>query len=355
MGSSPLYEKEALDALCIHFNLNKLSYEEILSLMENTSNAPKLRGYLQKFVSAREQEIREQVDDLSLENLKRYVQHFPNRKFLVDDYLASTLGKSLKDLSFLELAYVNSTLPEFQHTAIESEMSTRMDERHNIMSKNVGKFIQSERKESDQIRYMLELITWSYFVEAHKQLTTAYSQIGMVSDDAYIASSQYQNLMRACFNPTRLQDMLQTQVNKYCEQINKARKDYADMAGKKSYVKMSYKVPTGSIYTNVYCESLWNIAKARRDFLENRQTSNSISGVAGFFLGGLVGLITKGIGDYVSISSLADDEYEARLQHVQVVHDALRDNFQRYTNDVITGFNNALTKNEKDYENDIKK
>lgn len=202
---------------------------------------------------------------------------------------------------------------------------------------------------------MLEMIAWSYFVEGHNQLTQAYSQIPMAPDDASSAAYQYQSIVSVCLSPSELRKMLQAQVNKYCEQINKARNDYALIAGKKEYIKFSYKVPVFSINSKVDYSCLYDISKSRQSYLNARESIGQGSSVLGFLVGGLWGLGVQALGEWMNISSLVDSEYKARLSYIKSVHDTIERSFYNNIRYTLNDFDSYMSKNQKEYENAIKK
>ena len=210
-------ESYILDACSVSEEFSNLGYEDLKDLLSSAIKDSKLSEFLKRKITIKEKAILAEIDKLSIEQIVRYINSYPMRKEFVLDHLSKTLKQNLKQLSLQELLYLQSTLPYFKTTIVEEELKNREQERHSLMAAHIEEFLKNERDMSSQLKYMLESITWTFFIEGHKQLTNAYSKIYMVPDNPSSAASQYQRIVKVCFAPHNLQKLLQAQVDKYCE------------------------------------------------------------------------------------------------------------------------------------------
>lgn len=348
-------EPLVIDALATSEKFQQLSYEEILMLQSLPSVTKNIISLLVDLTKEREMDIYRTLEASSIEDIVKYVQRYPQREKIVWDYIRAVLLPNLGGLSCQDLLYLQSTLPKTELSQVDKELKNRGEEKHQLLAKNVSKFLANEKSQCKQLKYMLEMIAWSFFVEGHNQSTLAYSQIPMAPDNASSAAYQYQNIINVCLSPNQLRSMLQAQVNKYCEQINKARKDYALIAGKKEYIKFSYKVPLLKINSKVDYSCLYEISNSRQAYINARENISQGSSVLGFLVGGLWGLGMQALGEWMNISSLVDSEYKARLNYVKDVHDSIEKIFYNNIRYTLNDFDSYVSENQKEYENSIKK
>lgn len=342
-------EKYSLYGISSGFNFDEFTYEQVRDLSEKAKDGSATKLFFQDILVQKKKEIINIVETLTLENIAKYFVHFPERKDIVNNYLSSILESNLDKLSFTELYYLQTSMPELCKSQIESEITSRNDEAYALFASKIEEFIDIEHKSSNQLKYMIEQIIWNYFVEGHKQLTSAYSEIPIVPDNASDASYQYLRLVDVCLSPKELQKLLQEEVNKYCKYIVMGRIDYSLAARKDNYREMTYSVPLMKLNINAPISSLWEIGQARADYINGRNNVNSGSGIVSTLFGGLWGLGVKALGDWMAISGLVDNEYNARLKYVKAVHDSLLENYRNYAVTVINGFEKALKENEKLY------
>lgn len=357
LGFSSDYDNERLilDALTNTNDINNMGYEEILELYSITNLGTRTKKFLEEKLLEREIKIYNDIAELSPENIIEYCNHFPKRSNIVWTFVNNSLSKNLEKIECQELYYLQSTLPKDKRKLIDEALKSRGEEKHKLLSKNVDVFLKNEKVQYNQLKCMLETISWTYFTEGHKQLTNAYSQISMVPDDAKEAANQYQEIIRLCFSPKQIRSVLQNQVDQCCEQINKARKDYALIAGHNDYVKCSYKVPDIKINSAANYSDLYEIGRARQAYLKGRQNISQGTSVIGFLTGGLWGLGAQALGEWLNISSLVDSEYIARRNYVEAVHNVIKKSFENNTKYLLNDFDNYISKNQKDYETFIKK
>lgn len=348
-------ESYILDALCTSEEFAALDYEELLILKNSVRNGKALSAFLDNRIENCKIEIYNSINDLTVEQVLKYCESFPERKSLVMQYLDATLYSNLSELNCLELYYLELAAPRTHEINIKDELNNRQEEKQELLASHVQEFLQQEKSTRSQLKYMLELIIWSYFIEGHKSLTNAYADIYMVPDAPLSAVSQYQNLVRRCYTPMVLQKMLQEQINKYCEQVNKARRDYALIAGKSDYIKCSYTIPAMHINSNANSAPFYEILDARETYVRAQQNISEGTSIIGFFAGSLWGLGLQAIGDWINISELVDAEYGCRKKYVDEVHEKLNKSFSDYASRLIGNIDNYMEKNQKEYETFIRK
>lgn len=342
-------ERRIIDALCTMSDFKAITYEELLSALQNTSSE-KIKRILEREKAIKDEEIRKHVASLSLEGIMDYVRTYPNRKVLVEGMLDKVLAPNIESLSYHELIYLKDIIPSFSVQEVEYNLNNRRNEKIKIVEENASAILGKEKKDKAILKYALEKIIWTYFVKAHEELTRAYSQISMVSDNPNEAASQYQKLVKACYNPKYLQSLLQEEIDKYCTQVNASRAEYAKFTGNNNYPKLSYSVPAPNFQSGASKTCFYKIAGTRQRYVEGRENVNSASGVIGWIFGGIAGVVTKGIGDLMAIDSLVDAEYESRLKYVQDVHDALHKSCVNYSKNVINNLEKTFTNNQNLYE-----
>lgn len=342
--------RRVVDALCTMVDFQNIAYEEILDALRKVKNE-NIRRILNREKVKKEIDIRRDIATHPLSYAKEYTQKYPSRKLFVDNLVNGVLCPNIESLSFQELVYVNDVMPTLATKEIQAGIAQRHDEKISLLASNAKAIIGQEKKDKAIMKYALEKVIWLYFIEAHKELTNAYSQISMVSEYPAEAASQYQRLVRACYNATYLRSLLQKEVDSYCAQVNASRAAYAAFVGNNDYPKFIYKVPLPKFQSSANSSCLSEIAKSRQQFVEGRKNVNSASGVVGWIFGGLAGVITKGIGDWMAIDGLVSVEYESRLKYVQGVHDSLHKSCVNYCKGVIRDFETSLANNQKEYEN----
>lgn len=334
-------EPAIIDAFCSDIDLNKYSYEQLIS-WRDLSKTETLSKYLSQITTRKEIEILNEIRSLTTEELVSYTSVFPKRKAIATQYIEQILLPNIKELSLPELIYFDDYLDAKYHDQILEEINTRPNEINDILKQNRTAYNNFEAEFSYKLKYIIEKTLWTYFVEGHKELNKAYAQIGIVPDDAFSAANQYQRLVNACFPTKRIRETLQNEVDKYCSEINKARQEYSRVAGEKTYVKVSYKVPEFNLNSNVPYTPLLKISKARQEYIQSREEVSTGTSVIGWIFGGVAGLIAKGIGDWLAVDDLVSAEFSARKSYMEDVQERLISSFASYSNTVITGIDNAL-------------
>lgn len=334
-------ERAVVDVFCSRIDLSQFSYEQLLE-WKNESSSKILSEMFSNALSQKRIEILQDIQKLTAEEFVAYTLKYPKRKEILTQYVQEIFLPNLGQLSLLELMYFDDYLPQEFHEPIAREIKKRDDEIRNILIQNESDYYTYEKKLKERLKYLIEYNLWTFFVNGHQELNEAYSQIGIVPDNAYLAAEQYQHLVKICFPANKIRELLQAEVDKYCKEINKAREDYYKLSGKEKYQKVSYKVPQFSLNTNVSVGPLWEVGEARERFIRNRENISTGTSVLGFFLGDLVGLIAQGIGDWMAIDGLVSSEYEARKKYMENVQESLIINFTNYADNIVKGIDKSL-------------
>lgn len=331
------------NALCSDIDLGTFSYEQLL-LWEPLSKSRTISDMINHAIAKKELEICNDLRGLTAEEYAAYLKAFPKREKVAKRFLSDVLLTHVNDLSILELLYFDDCLPEEYHPILSGEISRRQDEIQKVLSEKVTDYNNYETALAKHFKHILEYTLWSYFVEGHRELNMAYSQIAMTPDDAYEAATQYQRLVDACIPKQRIRRTLQEEVNKFCEAVNQSRSSYFAAMGNDKFKKLAYKVPEFRMDTAASIAPLFGIAEARERYVRNREDISTGTSVLGWVFGGVVGLLAQGIGDWMAIEGLVDSEYEARKQYMESVQVLLIKGFMAYSNEITKGIDQSLQK-----------
>ncbi|MDE5787423.1 MAG: hypothetical protein K2H79_02620 [Bacteroidaceae bacterium] len=330
-----------IDALCNDIDLKEYSYEQLLSY-QDISQSSVINRLLSNVITLKEVEILEELSNLTAEQFYNYSIAFPQRQDILRKFFDEVVMPNVKNLSVQELVYYTENLPESYRTVLMAEIESRTGDIADILTQSTTDYKKYESKLSERVKYLLETIIWTYYVEGHKQLNEAYAQIGIVPDDPYAAADQYQRLVTACFPVSHIQRLLQEEVDEFYEELNQAREAYYKTAGKSTVPKLNYQVPQLTLKANASVDPLREIAAARERFIRNRETVSTGTSVLGWVFGPLTGLITQGIGDWLAIDGLVESEFNARKEYMESVQKCLLTSFANYSNSVVSGFDKSL-------------
>lgn len=338
---SPENELAILDALCYDTDLSDYSYEQLKGWKSGVKSK-KISMMLANALRQKEIEILRTVKSLTAEEFVAYGLVFPQRKELLTCYTDSILLPHISELSLTELTYLDDYFSPSFHDKLSEEIYSRNAEKSELLSKHLSDYKKLEIELSERLKYLIEYSLWTYFVEGHKALNKAYSQIAIVPDNSELAADQYQRLVQSCFSGDRIRKTLQGYVDDYCKEINKARNDYYTALGANDYPRMSYKMPEFRINSNVSSAPLQQILEAREQYISSRENVSTGTSVLGWLFGGVVGLVAQGFGDWLAIDDLVTSEYNARKTYMESVQKKLLTSFANYSNTVISGIDKAL-------------
>lgn len=334
-------EKAIIDAFCYEVDLNEFSYEQ-LKQWQKYAKSSVISKILGDAISKKVIEIINEIRSLTAEEFKPYYMAYPERQTLLNQFVDKVLIPNISELSLEELVYYDDYLPEEYHSKFADEICTRSNEIRELLGENLPDYRKFENLLADRLKYSIEYIIWTCFVEGHKQLNNAYAQIGFAPDDPQEAAYQYQSLVNACFPTKMVQETIQKEIDNFCTELNKTRMNYFRAYGKDKYPKLGYKVPQLELNSNASIEPLREISKARERFIRNREDISTGTSVLGWLFGPAVGLISRGIGDWMAIDGLVESEYTARKTYMKGVQKQLLTSFANYSNRIISAINKLL-------------
>lgn len=340
-NKTPDNERAVIDALCCDFDLGEYSYEQ-LSSWQQIVKSEVISDMIAKVQKHKEAKILNEIRGLTAEEFVAYGLEFPQRRELLSVYADSIFLPHIDELSLKELIYYDDYMSGDFHDKILSEIGSRGEETNALLKQQATDYKNYEKKLTERLKYLIEYNLWTFYVTGHQELNNAYSEIGIVPDDPYLAAEQYQKLVKICFPTQLIRENLQVEVDKYCAEINKARKEYYAAAGEKKYSKLSYTVPEFSLKSHAAVDPLRGIAEARERYIRNREDVSTGTSVLGWLFGGVVGLVAQGIGDWFAIDGLVSSEFNARKQYMEGVQQELLTSFLYYSNTVITGIDKSL-------------
>lgn len=354
-NTSSLEDKKAIeDVLCASINYNDFTYEEIVTLQEQCKDKS-LLVFFNELKIQKEIEIIDYIKNLTTEQINIYVGHFPKRKDIVYGYLGYIVHNSRNDLSFLELNYINNTLPSIWTTQLSEERKGRTQEKKELMSKSVEEFCKEETSLISKLYYNLEKKTWQYLNQRYRDAAARYSQIGIVPDNVSAMEKQYRKIVNSYVNGDNLRKILQQEANSYCETINKARADYALIANQTDYAKLSISIPKIDLQYSASTKSLQKVSDARTAFQDSREFNSTAASLASWFISGFVAQGLRGLADMSAVEDLANAEIEARKSYMKDVYDALQPKVNTVISSIHKSIDNYIISNQNEFKNGIKK
>ena len=340
-NKTPDNERAVIDALCCDFDLNEYSYEQLCS-WEPMVKSEVISNMISKVQEQKKVQILDEIRNLTAEEFVAYGMEFPQRRGLMSVYADSIFIPHIKELSLKELIYYDDYLSRDFHDKIYQEINGRTDEIYALLREKTGDYKNYEKILTERLKYLIEYNLWTFYVTGHKELNNAYSEIGIVPDDPYLAADQYQKLVKICFPTHLIRENLQNEVDKYCAEINKAREEYYRASGEEIYPRFSYKVPEFKINSIAAVDPLCDIFEARERFIRNREDISTGTSVLGWLFGGVVGLVAQGIGDWFAIDGLVSSEFTARKKYMDGVQKKLLTSFTNYSNTIVSGLDKSL-------------
>lgn len=341
------------DILFSGINYDDFTYEEILSWSEKSKNTD-LANFFDEILIFKEVEMIKDLGDLTPEQINVYNEHFPKRKRFVEQYLKYCIGNNIQELPFLELMYLNNVLPNIYYSELNAEKNSRGEEIHQLLANTVDDYCTAESRLINQLYYNIESKIWEYVCYRYQDVAKRYSRIGMVPDNLSSAESQYRSIVKSYLSSEQLRKSLQKDADAYCETINKARAEYARIAGLNYYTRLQITIPAINLSYNVSNRNLNRIMAARQDYKESLQTHSTVAGVASWFSGKFLAQGIRGLFDLGSVSDLADQEFSARKAYMSDVYDEIKQNVTLSISSMHNTINNYVKTNQNEFKNGIK-
>lgn len=293
-----------------------LTYEDLNAIMRNSTGNPIMEQFFGPMLADREYQILTELCDMSINDLKSYIETYPQRKKFIYDVLGASIVAQKHNLSVQELLYLQYKFPTLESIVIQQEIGTRGTEIQKIIRNNIDSYITQEQKQTELFYYVLERKTYAYICNKYEQVCYQYACIAEVPNTTEEIESQFRNIFSQCLKSNELREYLQLEADAYCEHINAARKAYCISAGISKFTPLQITVPDIPFTFFSDQEIISKIPQAREDYIDNRQTVNKASKVARFFMGGLTTMVAKGVADYLVGSNLSSKIINARLKYV---------------------------------------
>lgn len=337
------------------FDLSSHSYEEIVSYLSIVQDGTPLSHYINAIKTEQEAEIIEHVSSITPEETNKYIKQYPQRKSLITECINDAVFSNVESLSFLELNYLNNSLPTvLDGERINAELVGRKEEVWTILAADVDSYIQEENELVNGLYLEIEKKAYDYFYTGYGNVAKCYSQIGMVPDDPQKAAKQYDKLVRGCLQSNQLEAIIQQEINKFCKEVNSARSKYIErLDPKNSFVPLSIKAPAISFNYTMSTAQFERIYRSRLAEKESRQKSKNAAGVARAFGFNVIATIGQGIYDLSTVSDMAKEEVKNREEYMGVVYSALDRSLKSQLANYIGAIDAMIKKNQTEFKKNI--
>ncbi|MDE7411196.1 MAG: hypothetical protein K2M94_04070, partial [Paramuribaculum sp.] len=348
-------ERQSIEkALYSHLiDLDKFSYENLRDAQ--LGNGDGFDKILQRHIDVKELEILKEISTKTPEELKLYISTHHGRSDVAAKYLSSIIFSSLDSVSYKELEYLHRTLSSPE---TKEKLESRKSERYKMIRDAVSTYSRLEYRNTRLLKDLLSIASLQYFNAKFETVARSYSTIGIVPDDPTEIGNQFCQIIKAVFSSKELTIHLNNIISKYCATINSARADFAREADITGYQEMKLSIPDLSNFNyNTDYSILAKIPQARQDFIESRETADTVASIASWFIGSLASSIGQGLYDMYAVEELADKEIAAREEIMTHAYEQLKGKIDNYISTISQSITNqALENNEKfiNYVNNYK-
>ena len=326
-------------------DLDNLEYEQIRAGI--TASNDDFNKILNRHLAVKEIGITKEVSKLTSEGLKEYLLKYPKREGVITSYLYDVIFNNLDSITYRELDYLNRTL---SYQAIKDNISIRTGERAGMVRSSAAKYCELEQQHTQLLSTLLKMAAWQYFNSQYQTVAKAYSNIGIVPDSQSDIDRQFRSIVNSCLKAGEFKKQLNVVVDMYCRHINNSRLAYADEAKISNYPLMQLNVPDIKDFSFSSSPAiLAKIPKARKDFVDSRETAGTIASIANIFLPSIVTNIGKGLYDMYAVGELADSEVAARKELMQDAYDQLSNKIDNYCNNIFSNITNQARANNKKF------
>lgn len=345
-----------VDAMCNNgINWSDLTFEQISDVVDEEESNDTFNSILYQQLKLKELEIIRYVENLDAEQTSLYCQYFPERTKIVIPYLESVMSNILDSIPYLQLDYLNRKLHINGYGAVSQYYQKRSSERKSLVKSRTKDYCDIESSYRDRLIYLMKIGAWQYLYSRYEGVAKSYSKIGIVSDAPYIIGQQYKKIVHAYFTSKDFTSQMQKIVSSYNASINKARADFAKEANVEGYPLSNISVPPiGNFAYDDNYDILNLVPQARISFVESRETAGTVADIASFFFGSIASTIGKGLFDLYAVSSLAEDEINARKALMEDVYSKLNHIIQRYCDSISGNIENQIKTNQSKFEKYVK-
>ena len=144
-NKEPKNRSQVEDAFLTGIDLSEYSYEQIDTLCLVVDKSSVLGDYLFKVREYRKNEIINELEKCTVEELVSHAVAYPTRKALINDFINTSILSVLDSLSYKELSYISSYLRDYDiYFSVENKKKDRTYEIQNILQQNVHKYCEEE-------------------------------------------------------------------------------------------------------------------------------------------------------------------------------------------------------------------
>ena len=222
--------KEIEDIFDCFVDWQAMTYEQVLDLNAHIKsiNIP-LKALLKRVIMQKESLIVEEASELTAEQLCVYLANYPKRNEVIEAYINNVLNICLDSLSYDEYLYLQENFKE--NGFLKRQEGKRKDEGFDHMKNAVETYCKLENSYTNRLLFILKYRAWQYLVSRHKTAVKYYSKVGIVADNSYGVTSQYEGIIHSCFSAEDLNRQLTKDLTAFVKAINNARARYAGLAG----------------------------------------------------------------------------------------------------------------------------
>ena len=347
--------KEIEDIFDCFVDWQAMTYEQVLDLNAHIKsiNIP-LKALLKRVIMQKESLIVEEASELTAEQLCVYLANYPKRNEVIEAYINNVLNICLDSLSYDEYLYLQENFKE--NGLLKRQEGKRKDEGFDHMKNAVETYCKLENSYTNRLLFILKYRAWQYLVSRHKTAVKYYSKVGIVADNSYGVTSQYEGIIHSCFSAEDLNRQLTNDLTAFVKAINNARARYAGLAGLAgNFPRAVVKLPSiGGFPIKSNMKIANRIPEAREEFISSRQTVGTIANFASLFVGEVVSSIGQGLFDIHAVNELAEKEYNARRDYIADVCKQLERIFRDYYNILNKSIQKQMSDNQKIFSNYVK-
>ena len=339
--------------LCTVVDWDKITYEELMdvSCVEDSSYFSYLTKY---YMAEKENSFLKSVTKLSAEGLGEYIEKYPRRLPVIYKYLQSVLFEDLYSLSYEELDYLYREFKYPYKAEVVENYTARVEEGYAYARSNIDEYCDIEQECSDRLILVVKASAYQYLYTRFQAVADSYSQIGLVPDDSYSITRQFQRIVEAYFVPEDFYRQIQDEVEKYNVAIDSARLEYVKDCNLKSIVKSNIKIPQ---IDNFHYEDDYGpvnrIPSGRMEFKESQEAKKQLASVASWFVGSFWANVGKGVIDVLTMDNLAISEIAAREEFMRAVYNQLEQKIADYCNELEENINKQITENQSEFKKHV--
>lgn len=332
----PTQQERIEDYLFTGIDYDSYTYEQILDFCELASNSSPLLSDFNKIKSEKEIEFLSAISQLTAEQLTDYLKQFPKRKGIINLYTQSVVQSHLDSLSYLELSYLERKSNFSFIQDIKGEKVKRKGEIKSILRNEFDSYCQTEEKQLDKLMYMMKYRALTYLHFTFRRIASSYSKVEVPEYPDEMVR-QINSIINSLLKTSELDALLQQVGVNYCKAINRNRTAYLRQIGCAASIDESIdlNLKTSAFQSFSYQASIdyFNeIFRLRKELMETKNTSSSVSGVAGLFTDWAG--VGRALYDYGAVSEEAQKEVKLRTEYLSETQSSMEESIEKNFNKV---------------------